>query len=403
MQPRPRFASSLRTEPDSSIALDAALDEVDAGLDGARPDLVIAFVSHHHGSAIEELGPLLARRTHARAVLGCTGQGVLGNDREVERGPALALWAGVLPRTRLEPFSVQALRDASGALRFSDAPEIEDRRRASLLLLADPFSFPMSEYLEELERVLPGVPAIGGMASGGSGPGQNLLFDATGVADGGALGLAVEGDVEVRAIVSQGCRPVGKPLVITACKENVVLKLGGRTAIEALGETFAGLAPPDRALLQRQPFVGLALDASKSRYERGDFLVRGLVGADEKAGALAVGDHSIRVGQTIQFLVRDAASAGEDLVHLLRQEGGPPAEVHEDEPASRGALLFSCNGRGTRMFGRPHHDVGCLRAGLEGPVPTAGFFAMGEIGPVGRRNFVHGFTASVALFRERPS
>lgn len=392
-----RFASSLSTLADSEAAFRAAVDALRAGLAGARPDVVFAFVSHHHGTAIESLGPALARETDARIVLGCTGESIVGAERDVERGPALSLFAGVMPDTQLTPFDVHAVRDEQGAFAFSHVPEVQDAKRAGLILLADPFSFPMSDYLEVLGAVLPGVPAIGGMASGGHGPGQNLLFDARGVVEGGALGLVVEGAVEVRTVVSQGCRPIGRPWVITACKDNVVHRLGGKTAIEALVETFGKLSPRDRELLQSQPFVGLALDATKSRFERGDFLVRGIIGADNERGALAIGDDTLRTGMTVQFLVRDAESAGEDLAQLLRQRaGGVPAA-----PDEVGALVFTCNGRGTRMFPAPNHDVGCLRAALENTVPAAGFFALGEIGPVGGRNFLHGFTASVALFRAR--
>ncbi|MBI5362220.1 MAG: FIST C-terminal domain-containing protein, partial [Planctomycetes bacterium] len=314
-----RFASSLSTAPEFEVAFESCVRELGHGLDGVAPDLVLAFVSHHYGTAIETLGPRLAAKTKARVVLGCTGQGVLGAEHEVERGAALSVWGAVLPGTRLAPFEAQARRQGDETFAFSHLPVVEDRSRASLLLLADAYTFPMSDYLRVLDAELPGVPAIGGMASGGTGPGQNLLFDANGVIDGGALGLVVEGDVEVVTVVSQGCRPVGKPFVITACKENLIQRLGGKPAIRALIELFETLTPEDRALLQRQPFLGLALDATKSRYERGDFLVRGIVGADNAAGALAVGDDALRVGQTVQFLVRDARAAGDDLRQLLRE------------------------------------------------------------------------------------
>jgi len=396
-----RFASSLQTTDDSDVALERAVQELRAGLGEARPDLVLGFVSHHHGAAIEDLGPRLARATGARVVLGCTGEGILGAEREVERGAALAVWGAVLGDTQLTPFAVQAWKDDEGELGFTELPSVRDRARAALLLLADPFTFPMSDYLQVLDTSLPGVPAIGGMASGGSGPGQNLLFTQDGLVEGGALGLVIEGEVEVRAIVSQGCKPVGKPFVITSCEGNLIRRLGGQTAIEALVATFGSLEPRERERLQKRPFVGLALDARKQSYERGDFLVRGIVGADNEKGALAIGDDTLRVGQTVQFLVRDASSAGEDLEHLVQQRAGAPGDGPGERPGERGALVFSCNGRGTRMFARPDHDIGCVQRGLGGAVPAAGFFALGEIGPVGGRNFLHGFTASVALFRRR--
>lgn len=397
MTSTPVFASTLRTDADSQAAVDAAIADVRAGLHGARANLVVAFVSHHHGAAIEDLGPRLASELFDAVVLGCTGEGIVGGEREIERGPAIALWAAHLPNTEVRPFEVQGAQDEEGRHGFTALPEVTDPKRASVLLLADPFTFPTGDFLRLLNDKLPGVPAIGGMASGGSGPGQNLLFTGSGVVDGGAIGVVVEGDVEVRAVVSQGCRPVGKPFVITSCKENVIHKLGGKSAIQALVETFTSLSEGDQKLIQRHPFVGLALDPTKSRFERGDFLARGIIGADNQAGSIAVGDGAIRVGQTMQFLVRDPSSAGDDLSQLVRaSRGATPAAAD-----SLGALLFSCNGRGTRMFATPDHDARTLRGALEAPVPVAGFFALGEIGPVGGRNFLHGFTASVALFRER--
>jgi small ligand-binding sensory domain FIST len=237
------------------------------------------------------------------------------------------------------------------------------------------------------------------MASGGMGPGQNLLFDGQGLRPGGALGVVIEGDVEVRTVVSQGCRPVGTPWVVTDSEANMIRKLGGRSAMDVLMATVRDLPPADRALFERAPFVGLAIDASKSRFERGDFLVRGITGVSAADGAVAIGDIPRR-GQTVQFLVRDAASASEDLAQLMDSQGG--GALGRASAASAGALLFSCNGRGSRMFDTPDHDVTAVRSGLDAEVPVAGFFAMGEVGPVGGRNFLHGFTASVAVFRPRP-
>ncbi|MBL8856937.1 MAG: FIST C-terminal domain-containing protein [Planctomycetes bacterium] len=392
----PRFASALSTHTDSAVAFEEVVTELRTALAGAKPDLLAVFVSHHHGPAIETLGSRLSGALGGGALIGCTGEGIVGSAREVERGACLSVWAGVLPNTDIRPFAVQAEPISDDTLRFTAMPDVQDKARASMLLLADPFSFPAHAYLDALNTELPGVPAIGGMASGGQGPGQNLLFTENDLVDGGAIGVVVEGDVEVRAVVSQGCRPVGKPFVITSCKDNFVLKLSGKPALTALMETIQGLPNDDQKLMQRGPFLGLALDPQKSTFERGDFLVRGIIGIEKESNALAVADDSIRSGMSVQFLVRDAASAGEDLTHLVRDHVG-----RVSAPTSTGALLFCCNGRGTRMFKRPDHDIECLRAGVEAEIPAAGFFAMGEIGPVGQRNFLHGFTASIALFRRR--
>lgn len=396
----PHFASSLSTEANSARAEAEAVHDLMERLGDARPDLLAIFATHHHGTALEGLAGRVQERTGARVALGCTGENVIGGTREVEGQPGISLWAAVLPDTAVRPFEVSCVPGPDDRPIFTGGPEIEDPARSSLLLLADPFSFPMHLYLERLNAEHPGVPAVGGMASGGMGPGQNLLLVTDGVREGGAIGVVLEGGIEVRSVVSQGCRPVGKPWVVTDGESNVIKKLGGKSALEALMRTMQEMEEADRQLFQQAPFVGLAIDPSKSEFERGDFLVRGFLGMDPREKTVAVAD-AVRRGQTIQFLVRDAESAGDDLRQLMRSQGG--GELAEGAGRqSAGALLFSCNGRGRRMFPIPDHDIGCVRAGLAADVPVAGFFAAGEIGPVGGRNFLHGFTASVAVFRPRP-
>ncbi len=392
----PRFASALSVSPASDAAFREVVESLKSELGGRRPDLVAVFVSHHHGSAIEDLGPRIARELQAPAVIGCTGESIVGGTREVENGPALAAWAAVLPDTVVRPYSVLAEAEGEATLRFEGMPEVHDPARASILVLADPYTFPAAEFLEILNEKLPGVPAMGGMASGGSGPGQNLLFTQDGIVEGGAVGVVLEGEVEIRPVVSQGCRPVGKPFVITSTRENFILKLGGKPALEMLVEVAKGLSPADQKLLQRGPFLGLAIDARKSTFERGDFLVRGIMGLEQEDSAIVVADSTIRNGMTVQFLVRDPRTAGEDLQQIVQERGGSAGD-----PSAIGALMFTCNGRGARMFGKPDHDIACVQSGFGATIPAAGFFAAGEIGPVGGKNFLHGFTASVAVFGAR--
>jgi small ligand-binding sensory domain FIST len=398
-----RFASALSIRDVADQAVEEALAALAGGLDGATPDLALVFVSHHYGPALEALGTRLKAATGARVLLGCTGETIVGGSREVESGPALALWAGVLPGTALRPFAVRAAIDETRGLVFTHMPVVRDPRRASLILLGDPFTFPMPGFLEHLNRALPGVPAVGGMASGGQGAGQNLLFLDGEVHAEGAVGIAIEGAVEVVSVVSQGCRPVGEPFVITACQGQAITKLGGRTATEAYVATLKSVTESERALLQRRPFLGLAVDARKSTFARGDFLVRGIVGIDPRRGAILVAaEDTVRPGMSVQFLIRDAASADEDLAELLHARAAArDGHGSAGSPASVGALVFSCNGRGSRMFDVPDHDITCVQRAFGHEVPAAGFFALGEIGPVGGKNFLHGFTASVALLRER--
>jgi small ligand-binding sensory domain FIST len=390
----PRFAAAISTDAEAERAEAHVVEEVRSVLGGARADLACLFVSHHYGAALEDLGPRLARALGARTLIGSSGETVIGGDREVEEGPALSLWVGHLPGTDVRGFDARFELQDDGSAEFVGAPDVRVPERAGILMFADPYSFAADEYLAMLDRRHPGVPIVGGMSSGGMGPGQNLLITERGLATSGAAGVVVEGAVEIHSVVSQGCRPIGKPWVVTGCEQNVLKTLASRPAVEVMFETLQGLSKQDRALFQRQPFVGLAIDAAKSTFERGDFLVRGIVGIEPKEKSFAVGD-TLRRGQTVQFLVRDADSATEDLTQMVRARGAPvPREAS-------GALLFSCNGRGTHMFSRPDHDISCVRTSLSADVPVAGFFANGEFGPVGRRNFLHGFTASLAVFRRR--
>src|SRR5437867_3596723 len=243
-------------------------------------------------------------------------------------------------------------------------------------------------------RVLLGCSAesvIGDTASGAQEPGANrLLFNDT-VVDAGDIGVAVTGAVCIRTIVSQGCRPIGDRFMITQAEQNVIHELSGKPALERLREVFSSLSATEQRQAERALHMGIVIDEHKDQFERGDFLIRNLIGVDQKSGSLAVADY-VRVGQTAQFQIRDGASASEDLRALLT---GECEDTHAGDPI--GALLFSCNGRGQRFFRTPHHDVTAVREKMGG-IPVGGFFAMGEIGPVGGNNFLHGYTASVALF-----
>ena len=236
----------------------------------------------------------------------------------------------------------------------------------------------------------PGMPVLGGMASGGQEPGENRLFLNSEVVHTGAVGVIVHGDVRVRSVVSQGCRPIGSPFVVTAADRNVVQGLGGAPPLRRLQEMLPTLSERDQALVRRGLHLGLAMNEYQDAFGRGDFLIANVLGADADTGAIAVGN-MVRTGQTVQFHVRDDQTADEDLRHLLQV--GPGRE----QSKAQAALLFSCNGRGTRLFPEPHHDAGVIQE-LFGPLPLAGFFAQGELGPVGGRNYIHGYTASIALF-----
>ena len=267
-------------------------------------------------------------------------------------------------------------------------PELDGADGA--ILLADPATFPTEAVLRFLSESAPAVPLVGGLASARTAGGGTALFLGDEVRDEGAVGVRLDG-VEVLPCVSQGAAPIGPELTITAADGHVILELAGRPALEKLRETIEGLPADDLALVQGGLLMGIVVDSNKPDYVQGDFLVRGLVGADPETGQVAVAA-DVRPGQVVRLHARDAASADRDLrealsVRMRALGGRPPA----------GALLFSCNGRGRGLFGHDDHDAGVVADELA-DAPAAGFFAAGEIGPVGGESFLHGFTATVAVF-----
>ena len=388
------FTSALSTALASPDAEQDVADQLANGLGGADADLLVVFATHHHGAALGRLIDRLGDRLGAPAAIGCTGETVIGPTREAEGEPGLAAFAAHLPGAVVREFGVEPTRGEDGSPEVAMELPVDDVSRCSAIVLGEPFSLPIEPFLETIERRWSGVPFVGGLASGGTGPGQNLLFTRQGVRFEGAVGLSIEGAWRMETVVSQGCRPVGAPWVVTKAYDNVVEELGGRPAALALMEMIQSLPLAEQQLVQRAPFFGIAVDPCKSSFERDDFLVRGLLGIDPQTHAVAVADY-VRRGQTVQLLVRDATSAGDDFERLLARA------CPTGQPKPAGALLFTCNGRGSRMFGDRDHDLRQLKRSLGPDLPVAGFFANGELGPVAGRNFLHGFTASVGLLTPR--
>ncbi len=383
----------LSTLPESrGAAMEAGL-AARAMLSDGVPTLALLFASLHHASAAEEVLDAVHAATAPTALIGCVAEGVVAGDREVESGPAVSVWLGAFPG-RAETFHMEFVRTSSGGAltgwRFEDGASPGGVRPDIHLMICDPHSFPADLLLQHLNESVPGALVAGGMASGARAPGEAILFQDRTVHTDGAVGAAVAGTAGVRTLISQGCRPIGPSLVITRCEGNLVQELGGKPPLDQLREIVARLAPADQELASRGLHAGRVIDEYKPEHGQGDFLIRGILGVDPEAGAIAVGDR-IEVGQTLRFHVRDSVTADEDLRCLLDLEAG----AHSGPPG--GALLFTCNGRGSRLFSEPDHDAKVVTSKLRG-APLAGFFCAGELGPVSGKNFVHGFTASLVVF-----
>jgi small ligand-binding sensory domain FIST len=389
-----RFASAISRNPDPEQAAREVAQQIDEQL-GGRPDLALAFFSGYPREIAAGLAAQIGTRMPAGISLGCTAESVIGWDEEIENQTALSVVAACLPGVNMAAFAVdpgdwpEVISDPDTFLTRIPAPG--DTRL--FVLLADPFSSPMDEVLALFNSVYEGIPVIGGMASAGSSGGENVLFLHGGrqaILGGGAVGVALSGAFEIDVIVSQGCRPVGRPYRVTAAQKNILIGLEDRSPMACLQELFDALPQWDRDLLQNGVYLGRAIDPGREELGRGDFVIRGVMGADRERGFIAVGDY-VSEGENVQFHLRDANTASEDLEMMLL----PQSLL--SKPA--GAFLFSCNGRGTNLYDHPNGDVRIIQDALGG-VPLAGFFCAGEIGPVGGKNFLHGHTASMAIFRQ---
>jgi small ligand-binding sensory domain FIST len=386
-----QFAVALSKIVETESAARAVAESIRAQLRATPINLACVFFSAHHAAEADLLASVLARALHPDLLIGCSGEGVIAGAEELETTPAITVWAAVLPDVNLHPVR-SSFSPEHDQFHLSGWPEpgIEE---ASFLLLADPFTLPIQDILRVMEERYPGTKAIGGLVGGGQEAGMNRLILDDQVLDDGLVGVRLSGPVDIRPIISQGCRLIGDRFVVTKAERNLIHELGGVSALERLQAVFESLTEEDRCRAHRALHLGIVIDEHRSRFERGDFLIRNLLGADRTTGAIAIGD-VVQEGQTVQFHLRDAESATEDLNSLLETD----RVGHRHPPL--GALMFSCCGRGRGLFGRQNHDAAATTERL-GPIPIAGFFAQGEIGPVGHRNFLHGYTASIALFAER--
>lgn len=370
----------------------AALDEALEGHIRGPCDLALVFASYHHQGSFVEILAAVDAAIRPRVLMGCSGQGIIGTGREIEGAPALSVLALSLPGAVLRP--VRLLSE-----QLPEPGDLEGWRALlgntddanAWVVLADPFTFDADRLVEGLAGVSPGVPVVGGLASSSPGAHGAQVFFGRGVLANGVVALAVGGRWTVRTVVSQGAEPIGETWTITEADRNVVRSLGGRRALDVLVETVRGLPADTQQRAARNLLAGLAIDEYRDEFRRGDFLIRNLLGADRESGGIAVGA-AVRPGQTLQFQVRDDVAADDELRAMLQR-----ASVDLTGSEVAGALLCSCNGRGQGLFGTPDHDAAAIAAQFEG-LPVAGFFCNGEIGPVGTKSFVHGFTASISFF-----
>lgn len=391
-----KWASAISENPVLERAVFEATEVLRHQLGGAKPDLVIVFVSPHYAEDYRRIPELILSTFPGSALVGCSANGVIGAGHEVEQRPALSLTAASLPGVQLGLFHLAAVElpeDPSNLEAWRALAGTAQARNLHFLLFADPFTFDASALLKGLDAAYPDSRKVGGLASGGQRPGANALYLGSHVHNNGAVGVALSGNISLETIVAQGCRPIGTPMMITRCEKNIIHEVDGRPPVRVLQQLYESLGSQDRDLFRTSLFVGLEMKSEAVEFQAGDFLVRNLVEMDPETGAIAIGALP-KQWQAMQFLLRDARTATEDLTRLLARYSGQPGR---SKP--QGALLFSCLGRGIHLFGQPDHDTDLFRERV-GSVPLGGFFCNGEIGPVGGNTFLHGYTSAFALFGE---
>ena len=417
------MASGVSTLPDPVDAAAQAAQQVSASLVGST-DLVMGFVTPHHAQRVGMIADALRTELSPKHLLLVSAAGIMGNDAEIGSGPGISLVAASMPGVRMHPYMLDAtwgsMDPAQRASKVGETIGVSDEMAASFFF-ADPFSVPLVNLIPALsdcrvqysdthgntKRI---GTVLGGLASAGNTPGNNTLFIDGQIRNYGAIGITLSGNLQVDTLVSQGCRPVGEPMVVTRARGNLILELGGKPAIDALRDSLHDLDTPDKELLDNGLLIGRVINEQQSRFGRGDFLIRNIMGGDETSGAIAIAD-LVQAGQTVQPHLHDAQTAREDLSLLL------DAQRLYEKPA--GAMVVSCTGRTQEFFGEPAHDGKAIRHAFDPPtdgarlakagkelnasdqgIPLAGFHAAGEIGPVGETVFQHGHTIVSALFRE---
>jgi small ligand-binding sensory domain FIST len=382
-----RAAVGRSTIPLGAEAAREAGRQAAAGLSRSGCDLAFLFLTPDHADVAAEAAMAVRDELDGARLVGCVAEGIVAGERELEHGPAAAVWAAALPGAAVETFHAAAL-DLDGSYVVAGFPEADDADL--VVLLADPFTFPVAPFLARLNEDRPGLPLVGGVAGGGGRPGTQALIVDDDIYSEGAVGITLSG-VPAVTVVSQGCAAIGRESVVTSADANVVYELAGQPALARLRKELASLDEERQRLAAEGILAGLVIDENKPEYGPGDYLIRGLIGIDDQSEAIAIGE-LVRPGQTLRFHVRDADSADADLRRAL-------AAALEGHGRPVGALLFTCNGRGTSMFAAPDHDARAVTSAL-GASSVAGFFCGGEIGPVGGRAFLHGFTATLAVLFE---
>ncbi|MGE0268783.1 MAG: FIST N-terminal domain-containing protein [Candidatus Omnitrophota bacterium] len=382
------FKSTLSTSNDPQQMIHQL-----TGRCGSDFDMGVLFITPHQESHIQIIVQGIQEKVKIQNFLACTCAGIIGSQAELENQTAASLFLAKLPKVKIKPFYIDQEHIENLFLDedFYELFEIYPNENPVFMIFPDPFRVDLNRFILGMNNAYGASPVVGGLASGSASANGNLLMLNGQSYNHGIIGMVMTGDIKIDTIVSQGCKPIGESYIVTKAENNIIYEIAGEPFLDVLRKIFVKLSENERRLVQQALLIGIVMDEYKHGFNRGDFIVRSVIGVDQETGAVAIGD-IINPGQTIQIHIRDAKTAEEDLNQLL-------AVYKEKNKAStpQGAFVFSCNGRGLSLFGEPDHDIKLIQKYI-GPIPAAGFFCAGEIGPVGGRNFLHGFTDSIVVF-----
>ena len=390
-----KWASHVSTWETIEACVEEAAEEVTKQLEGKEAHLTLLFVSPHFRTHYRAIPQMLRDKMPVGMLLGCSGGGIIGGGREIEQKPAFSLTAAHLPGVDLKAIQSDTLNlpdPDTGPSVWREWLGVDVEKNPHFILLADPFSFKGEDFLAGMDFAYPRSAKVGGLASGAQSHGGNAMYLDQNIVSEGMVGVALSGNIHVDTIVAQGCRPIGEPMNVTQCDRTLLMKVDGIPPLERLEEMVDTLNEYDRKLLRTSLFLGIEMDPLKEDPGHGDFLIRNLMGVDREAGTISVGA-LLREGQLVQFHLRDKVTSSEDLKGMLSR-----FKNKEGWRETRGALLFSCLGRGEYLYGQSNHDSDLFKTKMGG-IPLGGFFCNGEIGPVGQTTFLHGYTSSFGMFR----
>ena len=389
-----KWASHLSTQNNIEACVDESVEAILSQMDGKSVDLTIIFVSPQFKDKYKDIPKLIRDRISSKHFLGCSGGGIIGGGKEAEQQAAFSITCANLPDVEIQGIHTDTMKlpdqDTAPSV-WREWLGVDVEKNPSFIFLADPFSFQGEEFLAGVDFAYPNSSKVGGLASGAQAQGGNALYLNDKIHNNGLIGLALSGNIGMDTIVAQGCRPIGEPVKVSKCDGTLLTGMDGQPPLELLQSVYEGLDENDKSLVQTSLFLGIEMDPLKDNPQQGDFLIRNIMGVEREIGGIHVGT-LLREGQLVQFHLRDKAMSAEDLKLMLTRY-----KANKNFKNTSGALLFSCLGRGQYLYGKPNHDADMFRDHI-GDIPLGGFFCNGEIGPVGKTTFLHGYTSSFGIF-----